>query len=171
MENGKIRRKWSNSERRIRDPKELGRAKAVCVCMPAFKFCPCVYPVQRIQRYLGESGGGKGEQWCKKWKEKKRERERERNWGKWWSSANWNECNGLLTAGERRERGEERRREKGNQLEREGSWSIMVSHSGTAEKRESRERQSDKENKGDKHNRRSFRQKLEWKRKKKRGKR
>lgn len=37
----------------------------------------------------------------------------------------------------------------------------MVSHSGTAEKRESRERQSDKENKGDKQNRRSFRQKLE----------
>lgn len=55
---------------------ERARTGKSGVCMPAFKFCPCVYPVQRTQRYLGESGGGKGEQRCKKWQEKK-ERENE----------------------------------------------------------------------------------------------
>lgn len=87
----------------------------VCVCL-CFEFCPCVYRVQRVQRYLRESGGGKGEQRCKKFpppkKKKCQEKKRERNWGKWWSSANWNECNGLHTAGERQQK-------KGRETERE----------------------------------------------------
>ncbi len=64
-----------------------------------------------------------------------------------------------------RKKREERRTEKGNQLERGGSWSIMVSHSRSAEKRKV-ERQSDEENKRGKNNRRSFREKLQQRGKK-----
>lgn len=38
-----------------------------------------------------------------------------------------------------RKKREERHREKGNQLEREESWSVMVSHSRTAEKQKGSE--------------------------------
>lgn len=58
-----------------------------------------------------------------------------------------------------RENDREKGRERGNQLERGGSWSIMVSHSRMAEKGKA-ERQSDTENKTDKHNGRSFKEKL-----------
>lgn len=47
---------------------------------------------------------------------------------------------------------EVRQRGKGNQLGRDGSWSVMVSHSGTDKKRErARERQSVNRSQRDKH--------------------
>lgn len=44
-----------------------------------------------------------------------------------------NECSGLLSAGGGQKKTERERREKRESI-REGSWSIMVSHSGTAAK-------------------------------------
>lgn len=55
-----------------------------------------------------------------------------------------------------RKKKEVRRSGKGNQLGRDGSWSVMVSHSGTAGKEEAGERQSNSRSERDKHTERGF---------------
>lgn len=54
---------------------------------------------------------------------------------------------------------EVRQRGKGNQLGRDGSWSVMVSHSGTDKKDRERERQSVNRSQRDKHTG-SFKEKM-----------
>lgn len=53
-------------------------------------------------------------------------------------------------------KGEVRRSGKGNQLGRDGSWSVMVSHSGKARKEEAAESQSNRRSERDKHTGRGF---------------